>query len=163
MNFSKNSWHFNFAHRWGGLTMWDGEPVRTSLCEYVKKVALGIFLFCLLTFIASSFTLGNIAGFYILATDGVAAWTASAGFFLCNIILFAVIASAVFVYTISLYHNMNDRRILKEWAIYKESNPDACYYTWREDQYRAKKNRRSLLGEWIKAKKEKVCPLIIIE
>lgn len=163
MNFSKNSWHFNFAHRWGGLTMWDGEPVRTSLCEYVKQVALGIFLFCLLTFIASVFTLGNIAGFYILATDGVAAWTASAGFFICNIFLLAGIAAFALLYIITWFFTINDRRIAKEWAAYREANPDVSYYTWLDDHYRSKKKRRSLLGEWIKAKKEKVCPLIIIE
>ncbi len=163
MNFSKDSWHFNFAHRWGGLTFWEDEPVRTSLCEYVKKVALGIFLFCLLTFVCASFTIGNGVGFYILATEGSAAWVNSAGFFVCNLFLFIFVALFATVYALSWYQGINDRRTAKAWALYREANPDAHYHSWFEQQYQSKKKTPSLIGEWIKAKKEKVCPIITVE
>lgn len=163
MNFSKNSWHFNFAHRWGGLSMWEGEPVRTSLCEYVKQVALGIFLFSLLTFVAGAFTIGNGVGFYILATEGSAAWINSAGFFVSNLCLLIFVAFFATIYTISWVQTLRQRKTAKAWAIYSEANPEVRYYTWLEHVYKAKKKAPSLISEWIKAKKEKVCPIITIE
>lgn len=163
MNFSKDSWHFNFAHRWGGLTFWEDEPVRTSLCEYVKKVALGIFLFCLLTFVCASFTIGNGVGFYILATDGVAAWIASAGFFICNLFLFMAIVMFAALHAVSWVQSRKQRKLAAAWLLYREANPETHYYTWLEQIHQPKKKTPSLIGELIKAKKEKVCPIITIE
>lgn len=161
MNFSKNSWHFRFANKYGGLPYWKDEPIRTSLCEYVKKVALGVFLFCLFWSVTSFATIFGIGGFVALATYGAYQWQFFGPFFAASAIILTFSVAIGLFAAISWYCDRDSRRMDKEWKAYSNANPDADYWKWRHSYYDNKKP--SLIKEWIKAKKEKVCPIITIE
>lgn len=156
MNFSKNSWHFLFAHKYGGLSLWDDEPVRTSLCKYVKQVALGLFLFSLVCTLATFTALFGIGGFIALATYGAYQWLFFGPFFIASATILAISGMVI----IGWWLGRDSRRMDKEWKAYSNANPDADYWKWRHAHYDNKKP--SLIKEWFKAKKEKVCPVIKI-
>jgi hypothetical protein len=163
MNFSKNSWHFLFAHKYGGLSLWDDEPVRTSLCEYVKRVALGLFLFCLVWSVASFMTIFGIGGFIALFTYGVYQWQFFGPFTGASGVILTVVAVVGPFAAISWYCERDSRRMNKEWKAYSNANPDADYWDWRRSYSKQFTKNPSIIKEWFKAKKEKVCPIITIE
>ena len=163
MNFSKNSWHFRFAHKYGGLSFWEDEPVRTSLCEYVKQVALGVFLFCLFWSVASFMTIFGIGGFIALFTYGAYQWQFFGPFFVAGMLILTAVTAIGFFAVISWYCGRDSRRMNTEWKAYTELNPDADYWQWRHEYSKRYAKNPSIIKEWFKAKKEKVCPLIIIE
>lgn len=161
MNFSKNSWHFRFARKYGGLTIWDDEAIRTSLCEYVKRVMLGLFLFSVACTLATYFTFFGIGGFIALATYGAYQWQFFGPFFIASAIILTLSSIIGIMVIVGWWLGRDSRRMDKEWKAYSNANPDAEYWKWRHSYYDNKKP--SLIKEWIKAKKEKVCPIITIE
>lgn len=162
MNFSKNSWHFRFAHKYGGLSYWEDEPIRTSLCEYVKQVAFGVFLFCLCSSVASFMTIFGIGGFIALATYGAYQWQFFGPFFIASATILAISGTIGIMVIVGWWLGRDSRRMSKEWEAYSNANPDADYWQWRNSYSKQFTKKPSLIKEWIKAKKEKVCPIITI-
>lgn len=162
MEFSKNSWHFRFAKKYGGLRTWDEEPYHTSLCGYAKYVFWGLLAFCLGVAIAAYVVIFGIGGLIILFSYGSDEWITSGGFFVASSLILGTIFIVVMFSALSWYCSRRDRRMNTAWMDYVESNPDADYWTWRHSYEKKHEPRPSIIMEWIRAKKEKVCPIIKI-
>lgn len=158
MEFSKDSWHFHFAKKYGGLRIWEEEPYHTSLCEYAKYVFGGLLAFCLDVAIAAYVVIFGIGGLVILFSYGSDEWITSGGFFVASTLILGAIFVVVMLYALGWFFSRHERRMKREWAAYSEANPDAHYWTWRNER----EKRLSIVMEWFKAKKEKVCPVIKI-
>ena len=164
MNFSKNSWHFRFATTHGNLRDWHDDTIRTSLCEYVKQVAIGILVFSIFTIIIGAFAVFNIGGLIALFSYGFSTWIDFAVFAAANMLLVGFILIYATGYTVAELKERKERKRGEAWSAYSEANPDVNYYFWFEHVHLAGKSKKepSIIGEWIKAKKEKVCPIITI-
>ena len=64
---------------------------------------------------------------------------------------------------ISWYCDRDSRRMNTEWNAYSNANPDADYWEWHHSYSKQFTKNPSIIKEWFKAKKEKVCPIITIE
>lgn len=158
MEFSKDSWHFHFAKKYGGLRIWEEEPYHTSLCEYAKYVFGGLLAFCLDVAIAAYVVIFGIGGLVILFSYGPNVWHEFGPFFVSSALIICVALFFSVAGFLGWFFSRHERRMKREWAAYSEANPDAHYWTWRNER----EKRLSIVMEWFKAKKEKVCPVIKI-
>lgn len=162
MEFSKDSWHFHFAKKYGGLRTWEKEPYHTSLCEYATYVGMGLLSFVLLSTLVTFTAIFGIGGFIALLSYGPNVWHAFGPFFVSSALIICVALAFSVAGFLGWFSSRHDRRMNKAWMDYVESNPDADYWSWRNDYDKKREKRPSIVMEWFKAKKEKVCPIIKI-
>lgn len=117
LKFSKNSWHYKVATKFGGLEAWGD----LDFCEYVRSVLLGIFLLSMIAIIcfAGLFALADwmawvsamiITGSMITPSEPATIITA------CWVIAFIIIGC---VYGSRIYDNRKEARRLEAFKAWQ--------------------------------------------
>ena len=151
IKFSSDSWHYIMAKRFHTHS----ELEDHGLCNYVRKVIISIFLFSLMVGLAGFVLIWNLGGIAMLAFHGVDGWQHAPFFvavnFLSTLFIIFIVMPALYREHLSwrvrrAYHN-------SAWGLRREEHKTAL----RRGQKVAEK---SLVMEWLRARKEKLCPSI---
>ena len=157
MKLSKNSWHVKMNKEYGmdrvKYNLRYGNPV--SLCDYFWSTVLTIVS---LTFLSVVFTLGAGAMLYgLLCLVGIL-FSAATGiwfdFIMYDIGVGLIVVSFLFgvaMFIVSLFSNE------VKWF------PEYITKHFKQKEVGVKEKKPNLFFEWLKAMKDKVCPLIEIE
>lgn len=139
MIIKKNSWHFKLVEKMNSNKAWEYQRFNTTLCEYMRTVffsLLTVFLTVILCLIMGYFLVG--APIYTVVT-GVLAPALEGSVLMWLLILFGVLAAGC--------------SKLVDWlmATYQET----CDF--------GKPKQPGIISAYLKARKEKYCPIIKVE
>ncbi|AUR92196.1 TMhelix containing protein [Vibrio phage 1.170.O._10N.261.52.C3] len=146
---SKNSWHYKFNRRMENSDFWSVDATdQVSLCNYAWSTVFNLIVALALSALLYVFSTGLGAG--ILASNGVDAGELTYWYlyiWFLGVAVFAGVVAALLGIGFTIY-------------ILNEKYQEYKYDKYEKGLLDDKPKQKSLISQWIKAKKDKVCPMI---
>jgi hypothetical protein len=162
MEFSKNSWHYKLACHGNSSNLFESNTIRgqINLCPYVWMIIFGLLKLVLSGIVISLFLLSAAGGIYAVFSMLMLVFSGLTGIYLHDIVqedlgmisLVVTLTFTVLTFCGGVGEWFDNRMYFFPKYITK--------YFPKKSETVIKAKEPSIVVEWVKAKKNKVCPII---